>query len=82
MMPSMPQTYVYLNIDFYQPEKRAKPGKFPKINAISEIGIYRVENKKLFHFFNSSENHIAFTHNGIVLTETYFIAFAASILYS
>jgi len=40
-----------------------------------------VENKKFFHFFNSSESHIAFTHNGIVLTEDYFIVFAASILY-
>ena len=79
MLSPMPPIYVYLDIGFIQPEKRGKVGKFPKINWILGIGKHRVEIH--FHFFSGWKSYIAFTHNGIVLTEIYFIAFVATVLY-
>jgi len=81
-MPSMPHTYFYLNIDFTNYKNGQNLGNSSQLMLFRKSGCIGRKKKKCFHFFSSSEGHIAFAHNGIVLTETYFIVFVASILCS
>jgi hypothetical protein len=59
----------------FQKDKRAKPGNFPQINALLEIG-EALGGKERFTFFSGSGRHKAFTRNVRVLKINCFIAIA------